>query len=467
MLFNSTAFVQFFAAFLLLHYLCRHHLTARNLLVVGASYLFYGWWDYRFLSLLLITSVLDYAVALAIARTPQPRGRRGWLLLSLVINLGLLGFFKYYDFFAESLVAALRPLGVSASVRSLNIILPVGISFYTFQSMSYAIDVYRGSMPATHNLLNFLAYVSFFPQLVAGPIERGAHLLPQFERANSITTAMLAEGLWLTLWGLFKKVVVADNLAPLVDMVFNQPRVSAPLVLLGSLAFAFQVYGDFSGYSDIARGIGRILGFDIMFNFQRPYFAADLREFWRRWHISLSTWLRDYLYISLGGNRRGPARTCVNLFLTMLLGGLWHGAAWNFVLWGAWHGAGLIVCRWWTQRAAGPRTPLPRWLGWTLTSIFVLYGWLLFRATSLGQIASFTRGLLDWSAPAWTGSYLVNLAVFTAPIVALEIWQEKRKNTLVILGLPLWKQAILQGLLAFAILLFWERTAAPFIYFQF
>ncbi|RME96158.1 MAG: MBOAT family protein, partial [Verrucomicrobia bacterium] len=264
MLFNSSVFLQFFAAFLLLYHLCRRRLTARNALIVAASYLFYGWWDYRFVALLFLTSLLDYVVGLQVEAARTPARRRAWLAVSVAGNLGVLGFFKYCNFFVESLAALLRELGFQPNLWSLNIILPVGISFYTFQSMSYTIDVYRRQIPATRDLLGFLAYVSFFPQLVAGPIERAARLLPQFQTERVITPAHLREGLWLVLWGLFKKVVVADNMAPLVEMVYDGTVASGPAVALGTLAFAIQIYGDFSGYSDIARGVARWLGFDLM-----------------------------------------------------------------------------------------------------------------------------------------------------------------------------------------------------------
>lgn len=363
MLFNSGVFLKFFAAFLLLYWLVRHDLRARNWLIVLASYLFYGWWDYRFLSLILISSVMDYGVGLALQGAERPRARQAWLVVSLAGNLAILGFFKYYDFFVSSGAALLAQLGLPFHARTLGIILPVGVSFYTFQSISYVMDVYRRELPATRSLVQFLAYVSFFPQLVAGPIERAAHLLPQFAKTRAITPRMLEEGGWLMVLGLFKKVVLADNLAPLADMVYQNTTFSGPAVALGTVAFAFQIYCDFSGYSDIARGTARVLGFDIMVNFNLPYAAANLREFWRRWHISLSTWLRDYLYIPLGGNRGGKARTCLNVFLTMLLGGLWHGAAWNFVLWGVWHGAGLVVqrvVRGASERGASERGALER-----------------------------------------------------------------------------------------------------------
>jgi alginate O-acetyltransferase complex protein AlgI len=471
MLFNSGVFLKFFTGFLLLYWLVRNHLRARNILIVAASYLFYGWWDYRFLGLILFSSVLDYLVGLGIARQSDPGRRKLWLTASVMVNLGILGFFKYFDFFVTSFAAALQKMGVPFQTFTLGIILPVGISFYTFQAMSYTIDVYRGTIPPCRNLMNFLAFVSFFPQLVAGPIERASHLLPQFERTLSITRPMLEEGIWLMIWGMFKKVVIADNLDALVNMVYQNTLYSGPLVVLGTIAFGFQIYCDFSGYSDIARGTARILGFDIMVNFNLAYLARNIREFWQRWHISLSTWLRDYLYISLGGNRRGPVRTYANLFVTMLLGGLWHGAAWNFVLWGAWHGTGLIIHRAWSARTGdGPdpgRFVGGRWLGWLLTMVFVFYGWLLFRAQSFDQIVNMTRSLGVFSLPAWIGSYGVYLGVFLMPLVLMELWQFRAGDLLVAVRLSRRVKAALQGVLLLAIAFFWERTELPFIYFQF
>ncbi|MBN2507658.1 MAG: MBOAT family protein [Verrucomicrobia bacterium] len=476
MLFNSHVFLLFFAAFLLLYWLARANLRTRNALIVAASYVFYGWWDARFLALILLSTALDYGVGLALARTPQPGPRKRWLALSLVGNLGILGFFKYFNFFAGSAEAALARLGLSVPLPALNVVLPVGISFYTFQTMGYAIDVYRGALPPTRNLLNFMAYVAFFPQLVAGPIERGRDLLPQFERPLHLGRARLDEGLWLMLWGMFKKVVVADNLAPVVDLAYQGDPGGAPAVILGTLAFALQIYGDFSGYSDIARGAAAMLGFDLMVNFNLPYTATNLREFWQRWHISLSTWLRDYLYISLGGNRRGPGRTCVNLVITMLLGGLWHGAAWNFVLWGLWHSAGLAAHRAFRNRRLPPRAnPKParpprvatRVASWAATFGFVLYGWLLFRARSLDQIAALTRSLGDWTAPPWLGSALVNVTAFALPLVLMELWQHRQGSLLAPLRLPRWRRAVLQAALLLAIVMFWTKDQPPFLYFQF
>jgi alginate O-acetyltransferase complex protein AlgI len=489
MLFNSVVFLKFFAAFLLLYWLARNRLRARNLLIVAASFLFYAWWSpagatrtfaddftggflaalwqVRFLALLFATSLVDFSAGLGLARLQTPRARRSWLALSVASNLAVLGCFKYCDFFIISATHALQAVGLTPNLPTLGIVLPVGISFYTFQSLSYVIDVYRREIPATRNLVNFLAYVSFFPQLVAGPIERARQLLPQLERPLVITRAMLEEGVWLMLWGLFKKVVLADNFAPLVDIAYGQTQFSAPVVGLGTVAFALQIYCDFSGYSDIARGTARVLGFDIMWNFNLPYFATSVRDFWRRWHISLSTWLRDYLYIGLGGNRRGAGRTYFNLLVTMLLGGLWHGAAWHFVLFGAWHGLGLAVSRAWPGAGRQPRSAVRRIISWTGTMLFVLYGWLLFRAGSCNQISALTAALTQWSTTPWLGSFALNVVVFSLPLALMEIAHARSKNPLLALALPGWAKGLLQGALLVGILVFWQQDKVPFIYFQF
>jgi D-alanyl-lipoteichoic acid acyltransferase DltB (MBOAT superfamily) len=488
MLFNSGVFLQFFAAFVLLYWLARNSLTLRNWLILAASYLFYGWWSpdkaeaistsallgslwhCRFLALLVATSLLDFSIALGLDRLSTQRSRKWLLAASIAANLGVLGFFKYHDFFVRSFSELSSSIGIPVELRTLGLILPVGISFYTFQSMSYTIDVYRRELAATRSLVHFLAYVSFFPQLVAGPIERAKHLLPQFAQTRVITLPMLEEGIWLMLWGMFKKVVLADNFAPLAEMVFDNSHFTAATVILGTLAFGLQIYCDFSGYSDIARGTARVLGFDIMWNFNLPYSAASLREFWQRWHISLSTWLRDYLYIPLGGNRLGIARTYVNLAITMLLGGLWHGAAWNFVLWGLWHGAGLALTRApvFNFQFSILNSQLRHILSWLATMTFIFYGWLLFRAKSLNQITGMTRALVDLSAPPpWIGSFVLNLVVFSTPLVLMELWQLKSRNLLAPLSLPAWAKVTLQGALLTAIVLFWQKKGASFIYFQF
>lgn len=467
MLFNSNDFLVFFAAFWGGYLLAQKNLFLRNLLVVGASYVFYSWWDIRFTALLFFTSVLDFSVGWLLDRSHTESRRKALVVISVVLNLGVLGFFKYFNFFRESLEALLATVGGGGGDwRSLDVVLPVGISFYTFQSMSYVIDVYRRDTPASRNFLEFLAYVSFFPQLVAGPIERGTNLLPQFRRTLKISAADVDAGLWLVVWGLFKKVVLADNLAPLVELVYQNGINSGPVLIMGTLAFGLQIYCDFSGYCDVACGIARLLGFRLMLNFNLPYFSSSLRDFWRRWHISLSTWLRDYLYKPLGGDRKGIHRTYLNVGITMLLGGLWHGAALNFVLWGLWHGAGLIVARWWHQRSR-PLLDLPAWVWWLATQAFVFYGWMLFRATSIDQILQFTSALGTLSVPVWWRTYLCSLLALASPLLAIQVWQWRSGRLDAPLASPRWVRAGLQGTMLFMVIAFWEVEAAPFIYFQF
>jgi D-alanyl-lipoteichoic acid acyltransferase DltB (MBOAT superfamily) len=466
MLFHSNDFLFFLGFLLLAYYLVQWNNRARNVLLLLASYIFYGWWDYRFVGLLLFSSVVDFSLGLALGRCQSPRARKALVTASVLVNLGLLVTFKYFNFFQETLASQLAMLGIEAHWTALKVILPVGISFYTFQSLSYVIDVYRRAIPAAKNPLTFMAYVAFFPQLVAGPIERATHLLPQFTGSLDITAEKLERGIWLILWGLFKKVVLADNFAPLTDLAFGLTEPGAVAVVLGTLAFAFQIYCDFSAYSDIARGLATLFGFDLMLNFDLPYVARSVREFWHRWHISLSTWFRDYLYLPLGGNRCGQGRTYLNLTVTMLLAGIWHGAALNFVLWGCWHGAGLAVNHAWAARVQD-RWRVPAWCRWVLTMAFVLYGWLLFRAGSVFQIWQLTCGMAHWSLPSWTGAFVVNLSVLALPLVLMQLWQYRSGNLLVPLTLPWWAKALLEGALLLFVVAYWEADAAPFIYFQF
>lgn len=466
MLFNSNEFLGFFGLFFSAYLLAQRHLWLRNLIIVIASYVFYSAWDPRFVPLLFLTSTVDFAVGCFIEKSKSKIARRAWLVTSIVLNLGVLGVFKYFNFFRESFELLLHMLGGNAHWRGWNLVLPVGISFYTFQSMSYVVDVYWRRLPASRDFIPFLAYVSFFPQLVAGPIERATNLLPQFTRTLRITMEAVEAGVWLILWGMFKKVVLADNLAPIVELVYDHSTTSGPLVVAGTMAFGLQIYCDFSGYTDIARGLAKILGFELMLNFNLPYFARSLREFWGRWHISLSTCLRDYLYIPLGGNRRGETRTCLNLAITMLLGGLWHGAAVTYLLWGAWHGFGLMVNHWW-ERHRPSQSALPNGFSWAITLLFVLYGWVLFRAKSLDQILQLTGTLTHFSLPLWWRPYLTNLIVLTTPLAVVEIWQWRSNPLDAPINLPPWPRALLQATLLLATLVYWEPEATPFIYFQF
>ena len=329
----------------------------QNVLLILASYAFYSWWDYLFCALMLASSVVDYAAGLGLARTTRPAGRRAWLGMSLAVNLGMLGFFKYFNFFADSLREAAAMVGVQLDPITLSVVLPVGISFYTFQTLGYTIDVYRGRAQACRDAVDYFAYVSFFPQLVAGPIERATNLLGQFAKPRHLTRDHAVDGCRQILWGLTKKMLLADNLAPIVELAYQNPSgTSGPLLLFGTVCFAFQIYCDFSGYTDIARGTARLFGFELMRNFACPYFSRNVGEFWRRWHISLSTWFRDYVYIPLGGNHARRGRRAFNVMVTFCLSGLWHGASWNFVVWG--HSTASASCRA-CGDGAGPRIARP------------------------------------------------------------------------------------------------------------
>lgn len=361
MVFNSLVFLVFLAIVLLLYYRLGHR--GQNAMLIVASYVFYGWWDYRFVGLLLFTTFFDYFCAIWIDEEPRPARRRLLLASSMVVNLGVLCIFKYFNFFAESLQQALSIFGVTLSFPMLHVVLPVGISFYTFLSMSYTIDVYRHELKATHHPTEFMLYVAFFPHLVAGPIVRASVLLPQCQKPRTIDSVEVANGIWLMLLGYVKKVVIADRLAQVVNWGFGGgvPPFADANSWLVLYAFAFQIYGDFSGYSDIARGLSKLMGFELVENFRAPYLVSNPSSFWRNWHMSLSTWLRDYLYIPLGGNRKGRFNTYRNLTITMLLGGLWHGAGAAYLAWGLYHGILLAVQRAWNDLlgATRPRMRLP------------------------------------------------------------------------------------------------------------
>ena len=388
MVFNSLVFLAFLAIVLPIYYRAGHR--KQNILLVCASYVFYGWWDWRFLGLLLFTTLFDYFCALRIESSSNRLSRKWLVAASMAVNLGVLGFFKYFDFFAESFAGVLGSLGMNADFPTLNLILPLGISFYTFLSMSYTIDVYRGQLKAARNPLDFMAYVSFFPNLVAGPIVKAKDLLPQCQAPRKIRQAQVLDGIWLCLLGYVKKVVIADQLAHFVDWGFSSgqapyPDASSWIVLY---AFAFQIYGDFSGYSDIARGLAKLMGFELVRNFKAPYLVSNPADFWKNWHISLSVWLRDYLYIPLGGNRLGKLVTFRNLMLTMLLGGLWHGAGIAFLAWGLYHGLLLVIHR--AFAAARPQSATASGSSAFRSAITIIVffhitciGWLLFRSGSI------------------------------------------------------------------------------------
>jgi alginate O-acetyltransferase complex protein AlgI len=471
MSFTSWTFLPFIAVVLPLYYALPFR--KQNAMLAAASCVFYGAWDVRFLALLLFSIGMDYVLGHRLEQTEDPSKRKTILIVSVVLNLGILGFFKYFNFFAESLVALLRGFGFDVPPVYVEVLLPIGISFYTFHSMSYIIDIYRRAMAPMMHFSDYALYVLYFPQLVAGPIARAHDVIPQFERPRVVTRTFVVEGLWLILWGYFKKLVIADNLAPIANGVFESRYPAGGVsCLLAIYAFAFQIYGDFSGYTDIARGLGKLMGIELTLNFNLPYFARNPSDFWRRWHISLSTWLRDYLYISLGGNRFGALATYRNLLLTMVLGGLWHGASWHFVAWGTYHGVLLALHGWLSGRVVrggGPLLPhLPGWL--TVLGMFHLtcLGWLIFRASTLRQVAGFlARIATDFSIDSQAARMLGPVVALPALLLAVELWLRNSDDPRT---RPGWNRGL--GPLAVAALVVLIVVLAPmdnanFIYFQF
>ena len=473
MLFNSLQFAAFLPLVLAIYYSLSH--TRQNTFLLIASCFFYACWDWRFLVPLLFSTCIDYHCAarmqaLAAAGEPHHKARK-YLALSVSTNIGLLAFFKYFNFFAASLQDLLHVVHLDANLGTFRVILPVGISFYTFQALSYTVDVYRGELHSTRNFRDFLLAVLYFPHLVAGPIQRANSLLPQVTAPRVITEAKLRDGLHLIFWGFFKKVFIADNLAPIVSQAFSAPSPAGFDTLLGIYAFAFQIYCDFSGYTDIARGVAKIMGFELMLNFNLPYLATSPADFWSRWHISLSSWLRDYLYIPLGGNRGGTYKTCRNLMLTMAIGGLWHGAAWNFVLWGFYHGSLLILHRltapWLTIFDA--RSPAGRALS-RATRVFCMFqltcfGWLLFRAGSFHQIATMTKALAHPLA-GFDGDTAVRVALIISPLLVAQAIQFLSKKLEFLAGVPSEVRVVVYSVFAYFVLFLGGQPQA-FIYFQF
>jgi len=557
-LFNSPEFFVFFAIVYTLYRLLG--MGAQNRMLMVAGYVFYGWWDIRFLCLVIFSTTLDYCCGLLLGTGQVPRldrlksslvlplaaftfvtvdwrvprlawpatvaegtwpslsvdlarlcpwGGRGWpiflgtiglvgaanlvylwlarlapeirhragLFVTVAANLTFLGFFKYFNFFIDSARAAMAGLGLSVSPIVLHIVLPVGISFYTFQSLSYTIDVYRRRMAPVRRLADFATFVAFFPQLVAGPIERASHFIPQLFRPRTLTYEQTTRGLYLILIGLFKKVAVADGIAMSVNSIYGRVHgVSWLDTAAATLCFALQIYCDFSGYTDIARGVAKCLGFELMLNFNQPYFARNPSEFWQRWHISLSSWLRDYLYIPLGGSRGGEKKTYRNLMITMLLGGLWHGAAWNFIIWGLYHGAVLCIYRAIghggdTARSARPAgsSPLRAAVATAFFFLITCYGWLLFRAASLEQVTIFTRSLLTGQGGLALTMDKPTLAAMLgmAILIPYEFAQYFAGSPTFYRRLPRPARGVLYAILVFAILLGTSNEPTQFIYFQF
>ena len=484
MLFNSFEYLIFLPIVFLLYWFvfdyalskCKHQLLWQNLFVVVASYIFYGWWDWRFLILIAITTLLSFLSGIGIEKAPTQRGKKAVMIANIAVNLGILGVYKYYDFFAREFAEF---FGMESDFLLLHLILPVGISFYTFQALSYSIDVYRRQIEPCHDIVAFTAFLSFFPQLVAGPIERATNLLPQFQKKRTFDYATAVDGMRQILWGLFKKIVIADNCATYVDTVFADiSSQSGSTLVLAAVLFSFQIYGDFSGYSDIAIGTAKLFGIKLMRNFHVPYFSRDIAEFWRRWHISLTTWFRDYVYIPLGGSRPDTSSLspnsliassptaytkCIavrNTFIIFLLSGFWHGANWTFVLWGAYHAllfVPLLLMGKNRRYRADDQTwrDIPRML---LTFVLVVIGWILFRSPDMGSCVEYLAGIWDRSIVSMP--FVENAGHLAATAIAI----------LVMLGMEWRRQLPNRWWMYFALTLaiwWFAGQDMDFIYFQF
>jgi len=475
MLFNSLEFFIFF----IIVYVCYLSVNFRlqNYLLLVASYVFYGAWDWRFLGLLFVSTSLDYFLAIKVDEIEDRVKRKIFVVFSIIVNLVILGFFKYFNFFIDSFHKLFHVFGINVPLPALNIILPIGISFYTFQSMSYVIDVYRKEIKPTRKWLEYAVFVSFFPHLVAGPIMRARQLLSQVVEPRIVTLNKFYEGCFLFFWGLFEKIFVADNLAKIVNPVFvggiSGPGYNGVDVLVALYAFAFQIFCDFDGYSNMARGLGKCLGFEIIINFNLPYFATNPREFWQRWHISLSGWLKDYLYVSLGGNRGAVSMTFRNLSMTMVLGGLWHGASWTFVLWGAYHGLLLIGHR---LIASIKRQVLfagGSSQGWFIVKVIIFFhlvvlGWLLFRAQSLTQVGEMLRALIfNFHVNEQNGFLFLKFIAIISLLFVIQIGQYKTKDLLFLYHRHWLVKTAAYALMTCLMIGWGAMKAEEFIYFQF
>ena len=438
-----------------------------NLLILSASYLFYAWWDWRFLSMVAGVSLVNFWAAQSIERTPDSRLRRNVALsIALVATFATLAYFKYANFFLDNFYVVFGGFGMDRSAPTLQIILPLGISFLIFQAAAYTIDVWRGEHEAEYDPVKFLAFIAFFPQLVAGPIERARDLLDQFDQPRTLNRERIREALWYLLYGFVLKVALADSLAPIVDSMFDPGQMSGWSTVLGTVAFGLQIYCDFYGYSLIAKGSALLLGFELKLNFLLPYWATSIGEFWRRWHVTLSSWLRDYLYIALGGNRRGNLRTYQNLLATMILGGLWHGASYNFVLWGMLHGVALVA--WRAFGAPTNPTTLPgKIIGWTATMAVVFAGWLLFRASDWNALVVMLSALGHWEWFSVHWDLMKAVATVFVALGAIEYFQVRNRDPLAVLRLPRVPRAMVTGTMLFLCLAMARQHHATFIYFQF
>jgi D-alanyl-lipoteichoic acid acyltransferase DltB (MBOAT superfamily) len=480
MLFNSLEFILFLiTVFVVYWFVLGKNLRAQNLFILIGSYFFYGWWDWKFLLLIAGSSLIDFIVSNKMDITAEKKVKRRWLILSLVINLGALFVFKYFNFFIDNFSDLLINLGFNANIWTLNLILPVGISFYTFQTLSYSIDVYRGKLKPSKDWIAFFGYVSFFPQLVAGPIERAVNLLPQFQKIRKFDYTNAVKGLEQILWGFFKKIVIADNCAFYVDKIFHSPEAHSPAVLwLGAVYFAFQIYGDFSGYSDIAIGTSKLFGFKLKRNFAFPYFSRDIAEFWRRWHISLSTWFRDYLYIPLGGSRAGKLKAIRNTFVIFLVSGFWHGANWTFIVWGGVHALLFLPLLLASKNrknievvAVGSVLPSFREFGkMALTFILVTVAWVVFRADSITIGVDYIIKMFSFNELESITFYFLHPGRLIFPLFILIVveWLNRDKE----FGFDMIKHSKIIRLSSYTaigliIVFFGAFTKTEFIYFQF
>ena len=478
MLFNSLDFVIFLPiVFILYWFVFNKHLKSQNLLIVISSYIFYGWWDWRFLTLILFSTVIDYLVGLSLFKETSNSKRKILLLVSIIVNLGFLGFFKYYNFFIDNFITAFSFFGSNIKPNTLNIILPVGISFYTFQTLSYSIDIYRKKLEPTKNIIAFAAFVSFFPQLVAGPIERASNLLPQFYKARTFQYHRAVDGLRQILWGLFKKIVIADNCAEFANIIFNNSQdYNGSTLLLGAVFFAFQIYGDFSGYSDIAIGTAKLFSFDLKQNFAFPYFSRDIAEFWRRWHISLSTWFRDYVYIPLGGSRGSKTKVIRNVFIIFIVSGFWHGANWTFIVWGALNALYFLPLLLLKKNrnhidivAKNSAYPsVKEVFQISITFWITVLAWIFFRAENIQHAMSYISTIASKSLFSIPEIRPTNVIVLLFVFISIEWLGRRSLYALEHIGLN-WKRSFrLTFYYIIIFMIFWfSRNEQEFIYFQF
>jgi D-alanyl-lipoteichoic acid acyltransferase DltB (MBOAT superfamily) len=482
MLFNSLDFAFFLPTiFLLYWFLFQKNLKLQNALIVFASYVFYGWWDWRFLSLIIFSTIVDYLVGQKLRTEEQQSKRKVLLWTSIIVNIGFLGFFKYYNFFIENFIDAFSLFGMQINANSLNIILPVGISFYTFQTLSYTIDVYKKKLDPTKDFIAFSAFVCFFPQLVAGPIERATNLLPQFYKKRTFEYDKAVDGIRQILWGLFKKLVIADNCAEFANHIFNNSSdMNGSALAIGAIFFTFQIYGDFSGYSDIAIGTSRLFGFNLKQNFATPYFSRDIAEFWRRWHISLSTWFRDYLYIPLGGSRGGTLMKVRNTFAIFLVSGFWHGANWTFIIWGALNALYFLPLLLTNNNrknlgvvADGKLFPSIReFFAMTSTFILTVFAWIFFRADNIDHAINYISNMLSLSFFTMPNNIEIRQAliiiVFIILFLLIEwIGRNKEYALQVIKSRSSYQQYLIIYILLLVIMLCMNTGEQEFIYFQF